>query len=166
MAWTINHLGHIAQLQGDYARAIALHERSLPLLQRNGQLMGPAHAYESRGEVALSQGDAARAKANLAESLALFQKLGDRMGMSWCLAGFAGAAALDAEPERGSRLWGAGEGWRRKIGCRIAPASRQNRERTVRLLREQLGDAQFEAAQAIGSTMSLEQAIDLAALHP
>jgi predicted ATPase/DNA-binding XRE family transcriptional regulator len=161
-AWTFNHLGQVAQLQGDYARAIELHERSLPLMQRNGQLMGQAHAYESLGEIALSQVDAARAKANLVESLTLFRRLGDRMGMSWCLAAFAGAAALDEEPERGVRLWGAGEGLRQKIGCRTAPASRLNRERTVAMLREQLGDARFDSEQRLGRAMTLDQAIEYA----
>lgn len=142
-------------------QAIALHHQSLPLLQHNGQLMGPAHAHESLGEIALSQNDAARAKAHLSESLALFQKLGDRIGVAWCLAAFAGAAALDEEPERGSRLWGASEGLRQRIGCRIAPASRLNRERIIAMLREQLGDARFEAEQTIGRMMPLEQAIDL-----
>jgi tetratricopeptide (TPR) repeat protein len=161
-AWTLNHQGHVAQLRGDSASAIALHERSLPLLRQTGQLMGPAHAYQSLGEVALSQKDAAAARAHYRESMNYFRQLGDRMGISWCLAGFAGAAALSEEPERGARLWGASEGLRQRIGCRVAPASRLNRERTDAMLREQLGDEPFEAEQMHGRAMSLEQAIEYA----
>jgi predicted ATPase/DNA-binding XRE family transcriptional regulator len=164
VGWSLNHLGHIAQLQGNHARAIALHEQSLPFLWRSGQLMGPAHAFESLGEIALSQGDASHAKENFVESLALFRRLGDKQGIAWCLAGFANAVALDEEPERAARLWGAGEGLRKRIGCRIAPASRRNRERTVAMLREQLGETEFERLAAEGRKMTLDEAVALA-LH-
>ena len=78
------------------------------------------------------------------------------MGISWCLAGLASACALDEEPERGATLWGAGEGLRERIGCRIAPASRQNREHTVTLLREQLGEVKFVRLAAEGAAMTTE----------
>jgi predicted ATPase/ribosome-binding protein aMBF1 (putative translation factor) len=162
LAWSINHLGHAAMLQGDDARAIALHEQSLPLMLEIGQLMGPAHAHESLAAIAFKRGDAAGATSHLIESLSYFRRLGDRMGIAWCLAGFAGVAALNEDPERAALLWGAGEELRQKIGCRIAPASRMNREQIVARLHEQLGEARFEAEQMKGRKMTLEQAIDYA----
>ena len=82
------------------------------------------------------------------------------MGIGWNLDGLAGALALDEEPEHGARLWGAGEALRERIGCRIASASRRNRERTVALLRDQLGEAAFARLAAEGATMTLEQAVE------
>jgi hypothetical protein len=69
---------------------------------------------------------------------------------------------LDEEPERGARLWGASEALRARIGCRIAPASRLNRERTVALLREQLGEAELARLAAAGAKMNADEAVAFA----
>jgi len=47
------------------------------------------------------------------------------------LTGLGSAAALDEEPERAARLWGAAEGLRQSIGCRPAPAARATYERAT-----------------------------------
>ncbi len=77
--------------------------------------------------------------------------------LSWCLAALAGALVLDEEPERGAVMWGASEALRNRLGCRIASASRKNRERTVAQLRDQLGQTRFEALAAEGARMSVSQ---------
>jgi hypothetical protein len=82
--------------------------------------------------------------------------------MCWCLAGLAGAAVLDEEPERAARLWGAAEALRTSIDGRVSPANRANRERLERLMAEaraQLGDAAYAAAWAEGAKLTLEQAV-------
>jgi hypothetical protein len=84
------------------------------------------------------------------------------MGIAWCLAGMAGVAAFEKKPERAARLWGAGEGLRTRIVKRIAPASRKNRERTVALLREQMGDEEFARLAGEGTTMSTDEAVAFA----
>jgi hypothetical protein len=84
------------------------------------------------------------------------------MALSWCLAMLAGVCALDEEPERGAQLWGASEALREQLGCRIAPASRLNRERTMMLLREQLGEAEFARLVAEGAKMSMDEAFEFA----
>jgi tetratricopeptide (TPR) repeat protein len=155
--WALNHLGHVAQLQGDYARATLLHKESMPLLQ-NGAL-GIAWASQSLGETALAKGNAVLAATHLAEALGLFHDLGDRAGVSWCLAGLAGAAALNEEPERAAWLWGAAEALRQSIGARHAPAARVTRERLQAAVRQQLGEATFNAKWAEGQAASVEQAI-------
>jgi tetratricopeptide (TPR) repeat protein len=166
LAWGLNHLGHVAQLQGDYDLARQRHEASLPLLQETSTInmgnLGEAWAYQGLGETALGQGEAALAAGHLQHSLALFRELGDRSGVSWCLAGLAGVAVLDEEPERGARLWGASEALRQTTGCRPAPAARATHERLMAAAREQLGNAAFDAAWAEGEKLTLEQAIKLA----
>ena len=67
--------------------------------------------------------------------------------------------ALDEEPERAARLWGAAERLRQAIGCRTAPAARATYERAMAVVRAQLGDDAFAAAWAEGQAMTLEQAI-------
>jgi len=95
----------------------------------------------------------------LAQGLTLSQTLGDQASIAWCLAGLGSAAALDEEPERAGRLWGAAERLRQAIGCRSAPAARATYERAVAAARAQLGEEAFAAAWAEGRAMSLDQAI-------
>jgi hypothetical protein len=61
-------------------------------------------------------------------------------------------------------LWGAGEALRERIGCRVAPASRRNRERTLAQLRVQLGEVEFARLAGEGTTWPLEQVV-AEALH-
>ena len=78
-------------------------------------------AYQGLGETALGQADAATARQWLSAGLQLSRELGAQIMIAWCLAGLGSAAALDEEPERAARLWGAAEHLRVTLGCRPAP---------------------------------------------
>src|SRR5204862_3442702 len=107
-------------------------------------------------------GDARAAVAHLSEALIDFRNLGDRAGVAWWLAGLAGVATLDEDPERAARLWGAAEALRLALGARPAPASRAARERLMAVTRQQVGEASFEVAWAARTNLTPEQAIELA----
>ncbi|HEX5692658.1 MAG TPA: tetratricopeptide repeat protein [Roseiflexaceae bacterium] len=163
IAWALNHLGHVAQLEGDAERATQLHNESIPLFRESASQnlgdLGMAWAFQGLGETALSTGSATAARQHLDEALALFRNLGDRMGMSWCLAGLGGVAALDEEPERAARMWGAAEALRQTIGCRPAPAARATYERLLAEVHDQLGDKAFGAAWTTGQELTLDEAL-------
>ena len=160
MGWALNHLGHAAQIQGEYERAAQLHTESLiPFDQIGPRHTGTIWAHQGLGETALAQSDVALATTHLVEALMLSRDLGDKAGTAWCLAGLAGVASLNEEPERAAWLWGAAEALRQSIGAREAPASRATHERLKNEVRIQLGEAAFNAKWAEGQTVSLEQAI-------
>jgi predicted ATPase/class 3 adenylate cyclase len=159
--WSLNHLGHAAQLHGDYERAAQLHAESLALFidlagEKNAGVMWD---WQSLGETALAQGDLVAARGWLAAALRLCDELGDPVMIAWCLAGLGSAAALDEEPERAARLWGAAERLRAALGCRPAPAARATYERAVALARAQLGEEVFAAEWEAGGALTLEQTI-------
>jgi hypothetical protein len=79
--------------------------------------------------------------------------------IAWCLAGLGSAAALDEEPERAARLWGAAEQLRAMLGCRPPPAARATYERMLAQAHAQLGEGAFAAAWAAGEALALEQAV-------
>ena len=161
IGWALNHTGHVAQIQGEYERAIALHEESLSLFLLSGPYwVGIPQAHQALGETTLAQGNAALAADHLAEALELFRDMGDRMGISWCIAGLAGVAAVNEEPERAAWLWGAAEALRQSIGARPAPAARATHERLQAEVRKQLGEVMFNAKWTEGQDASVEQAID------
>jgi tetratricopeptide (TPR) repeat protein len=168
LAWALNHRAHAAMLRGDVLKAEALLKESTDLFSQSlpqGE-WGSAWNAQSQGEIELTQGRAKQAGDYFMRSLAMLDRMGDKMGISWCLCGLAGAAALNEEPERGAKLWGAGEALREQIGCRIAPASRTNRERTTALLKTQLGEAEFAQLAAEGAAWLLEEAVEAALQTP
>ena len=160
LGWSLNHLGHAAQLRQEYGRAEQLHQKTLAVfIERLGdKSTGVMWAYQGLGETALGQGDPATARKWLSADLRLCSELGTRMMAAWCLAGLGSAAALNQEPERAARLWGAAEQLRTALGCRPAPGARAIYERLLMLARAQLGEDALTAAWAAGRAMSLEQA--------
>jgi predicted ATPase/DNA-binding XRE family transcriptional regulator len=162
VGWVLNHLGHIAQIQGQYTRAMRLHEESISQFREVEELyrdLGFVWGYESLGETALAEGKAAIAARHLMNALGLSQDGGFQAETAWCLAGLAGVAALNEEPERAAWLWGAAEALRQSIGARIAPAARATHERLKADVRKHLGEAMFNAKWAEGQAASLEEAI-------
>jgi non-specific serine/threonine protein kinase len=159
-AWAFNHLGHIAQVRGEYARATRLHDESMLLFRQVGaETLGPIWGLQSLGETALAEGKSALASDHFIHALEISRSGGFRAETAWCLAGLAGVAALDEEPERAAWLWGAAEALRKLIGTREAPASHATHERLKNQVRKQLGEAAFQAKWAEGQAASIEQAI-------
>lgn len=161
IAWSLNHLGHAAQLRREYARAEQLHQQSLTVFhERLGERStGVMWAYQGLGEAALGQNDSATARQWLGSGLQLSRELGARIITAWCLLGLGSASALDEAPERAARLWGAAERERATLGCRPAPAARATYGRLRAQARAQLGEDVFAAAWAAGQSLLLEQAI-------
>ncbi len=158
--WALNHLGHTAQLEGDFERATQLHEESLALFRIIGtEVPNLAWDLQSLGECALGLGNSRLASTRLAEALGMFHGYGYRPGVAWCLAGLAGVAALERQPQRAAQLWGASESLRTSIGARPAPAARATRERLLAAVREQLGEMEFAAEWARGQALTVEEAI-------
>jgi tetratricopeptide (TPR) repeat protein len=105
VAWTLNHLGHAAQLHGDYQRAAELHQESLAIFRSLVyQNIGLSWAYHSLGETTLGMGRLDEAARWLAQGLTISQTLSDQASIPWCLAGLGSVPALDEEPERAARL--------------------------------------------------------------
>jgi two-component system cell cycle sensor histidine kinase/response regulator CckA len=160
--WSLDHLGHAAQLRKEYGRAEQLHRESLELfVERLGDKgIGVMWAYQGLGEVAIGQGDGAGARKWLRMGLRLSSEQGTRILLAWCLAGLGGAAALSEDAEQAARLWGAAAQLRAALGCRPAPATRASYERLLARARAQLGEVAFAAAWDAGAALSLRAATD------
>jgi PAS domain S-box-containing protein len=161
IGWSLNHMGHAAELRRDYDRAEQLHQQTLVVfIERLGdRSTGVMWAYQGLGETALGQGNAAAARQWLRAGLQLSRDLGARIMIAWWIAGLGSAAALGEVPEHAARLWGAAEHLRVLLGCRTPPAARVTYEYLLAQVRAQLGDTAFAAAWAAGEALPLEQAI-------
>jgi non-specific serine/threonine protein kinase len=111
------------------------------------------------GAIAIREGDYARAKAWYTECLLFDQQIGVRTQLAECLIGFAGIANAEKHFERAARLLGAAEA---EVEARPVPLDEIDRaelKRLTTILREELGDAEFETLHAKGRAMTTEQAI-------
>jgi tetratricopeptide (TPR) repeat protein len=86
-AWSLELLGMIAWVMGDYPRATVHNEESLALYRELGDRRGMASVLHQLGDVAREQGDYARATELFAESRGLYLELNDSWGIA---AGFLG----------------------------------------------------------------------------
>jgi predicted ATPase/class 3 adenylate cyclase len=159
--WTLNHLGHAAQLRGDFALAMHLHRESLNCFTPSFHAAA-LWAYHGLGESALGLGELEEAASWLAQALDVSRVADDLSGRAWCLASFGSLAALSGRPERAATLWGAAELLRTRIGARTAPAVRATYERAQAIARGQLDAETFAAAWAAGERLSPEQAYSYA----
>jgi non-specific serine/threonine protein kinase len=96
--------GWIEQFQGDYERAISLHEEGLTLFRELGDTRGIATSLVNLGFAVLHQGDKDRAAALRQEVEALRDEPLDRFTLAW-LTMFLGLAALyEGDYERSGAL--------------------------------------------------------------
>jgi tetratricopeptide (TPR) repeat protein len=100
----LNGAGVLAETQGDYARAQALHEGCLALCRELGDERGSANSLSNLGNVARRQGDYARARALHEEGLALRRALGDKNGLAGSLANLGNAADEQGDYARARAL--------------------------------------------------------------
>jgi tetratricopeptide (TPR) repeat protein len=160
LGWTLNHLGHVAQQEGDYDKAMQFHTQCWSIFRTwDNYDLGAAEALHCLGETGLAQGDTPFATTHLTRALVIAQESGYLIGVAWCLSGLAGAAALEERPERAAFLWGAAKHLRLRLGSREGPATHAVHERLMERAREQLGEKAFAAAVSNGSALTMEEAI-------
>jgi tetratricopeptide (TPR) repeat protein len=170
VAITLNNLGLVAHLQGDYTSAGSLYAESLALKRELGDKRGIAITLCNLGLVAHEQGDNASASIHFEESLILRRDLGDKWGIALSLAGLgAVAVALGSVDNvsgsgisRGVRLLGFVEALLESIGGVLETEDRLPFDCAVVSARALLGANEFERLWAQGHTMTLEQALEYA----
>jgi non-specific serine/threonine protein kinase len=164
--------GELAIRQGVHAQATILLEESLALRRELGDLWGIAGALGSLGWVALLQRDFSRMRKLLGESLAIRLDLGERGGLAWCLEKLAEAIVIQAQPlpvqrrrqefMRAVRVLGAAQALRQSVNSVIDPADQPAYDHLLNSLRDSLGEALFDEAQAAGAALPVQSAIDQA----
>jgi len=100
--------------------------------------------------------------------MAAHQAVQNVTGTAECLIGFAAIALIQGLPKAGARLLGASEaiGGQRVAAASVWHVTRMEFEKNLELARIRLTEAEFQAEQAVGGAMSLEQAVDYALKIP
>jgi predicted ATPase/class 3 adenylate cyclase len=115
-AAALDGAGVLAETQGDYDRAEALHRESLALSRERGDQTGTARALGNLGVVAFDRGDDDQAAALLEESLALAREVGDQLLVATALNDLGIVAHKRRDLERAELLYQESLALRRRIG--------------------------------------------------
>jgi ATP/maltotriose-dependent transcriptional regulator MalT len=155
----LNNRARLAYYRGDHAAAQDLHEQALAVGREAGDAWAVAICLGDLGDVYRARGDASAACRQYEESLAAWRELGDLRGVAQCLEGFAGLA-VEAQPTRAARLFGAASAVRELICEPCSPVRRVDLDGMLNRLRAALSPERFAAAWSEGRAMTPEDAIE------
>jgi hypothetical protein len=164
-AVTLNDLGERARSREEYVHAETYYAESLTLFRELGNRAGIAMVLENLGYVRLWQGDAIQAAVYFREGLAANWETERKDQSAIGIAGMAGVATAQGQPEWAARLLGAADTLITASAMRLASADRGDYERIIAATRTQLGEEAFAVAWEAGRAMTLEQAIAEALEH-
>jgi non-specific serine/threonine protein kinase len=153
------NMAQIALAQGDADRA-AHHVAEAVRHQRDlGYTWALGDTLRILGDVAHERGDYTAALTAYRESVMLTHDHGDRRFLTNALAGIAGVAAAQRQPERAARLYSATAVLRDQLGLGTESWQRTRHERAITAARESLPPDIFATAWATGETLPLDQTV-------
>ena len=103
-AYLLQIAGILAMVQGDYDRAVALHEEGMSVYREVGHKKGVSASLRELGFVAYEQGDYERAVRLHEQSLALAREFGTTFGIAWSLRALADAVRGQGDLGRATTL--------------------------------------------------------------
>jgi predicted ATPase/DNA-binding CsgD family transcriptional regulator len=154
-----NAIGEHARLSGDYARARSAYEQSLAIAEATGDARRQYYVLYNLAFVAQREGDHREALRAIRQSLALCQDLGVPTDVMQELLALAGSLGALGEPLRAAYLFGAAHAFLNRSGTPIDPGDQPEHDRNMAFVRDQLGNAAFEAAWTEGQALTFDQAV-------
>lgn len=159
IAMLLNFSGDLARCEQTYARAKHAYEESIFLLRDLDAECQLASVLHNLGHTCLHLDNVDRARDLFDESMALQQAQHNTPGIGECLIGFAGLAISEELPAAGARLLAAAVALGGERVTTAWEATRLEYEEYLQRARAGLTEETFQAEQAAGRTLSLEQAV-------
>jgi non-specific serine/threonine protein kinase len=163
LALALNNLGDHALTVGEYQRAEPLFAESLSILVARGDTANVARSLFNLGAVDLMLGRVDHADERLRASLDASREAGDQEDLCWGLLGLAAVAAARDEAEKAALLLGAATSVLARMGADFKPFERQLHRDTEGRVVELLGRESYESARVRGGSLSLDDAVGVAA---
>jgi len=163
IALTLNYMGDLARSERQVVQAHSTYEESLSILRELGATNEVPATLHNLAYVCLYQGDIERAHALFYESLEAQRAQTNHDGILEGLRGYAALASATGLAAESARLYAAAFANGRGVdSASLWPLEKLEYERYIGLARAKLSDAEFEAEQAKGRILSMEQAITYA----
>jgi predicted ATPase/class 3 adenylate cyclase/Tfp pilus assembly protein PilF len=150
-AKALSAAGNLTSMQGDYASARSLLEKSLHLYEEIGDKYGITYLLNSLANKALEQGDYASARLQLEESLHLCREIGDKHGIADALSTLANMAARHGDYTSARSLYGEGLALLREFG----------NKRNIALSLSCLGYVALQQGEYVSARSLLEEGLAL-----
>jgi non-specific serine/threonine protein kinase len=153
-------MGDLARSERQFVQAHSTYEESLSILCELGAAHEIPATLHNLAYVCLYQGDLERAHALFFESLEAQRALGNQAGVLEGLLGFAALASKTGLAAESARLYAAAvANGRGGDSASLWALEKLEYEQYIELARAKLSEAEFEAEQAEGRALSMEQAI-------
>jgi predicted ATPase/DNA-binding SARP family transcriptional activator len=164
LGYILAHYGAVLCVDGDVARACALHEETLQIASslEDENLRAEAH-YDLAMDV-MSAGDLASAESHLAVAVRLYRTMGHLDGLARCLGALSALALKRGHGRLAARLIGATAGARDRVGLTPWPAVTEAERRTVKQAEALLPGSEFAAQASCGRGLTVEDALAQARL--
>jgi non-specific serine/threonine protein kinase len=155
-------LAYLALVHGNYADARSQLEEILHFYRQEHLNFFKDIPLWLLGVIAVREGEYTRAKEWYTECLLFDQQMGSPRQFAECFIGFAGIAHAGQSFERAAQLLGVAETNAAERTNPVESIDQIELKRLTAILREELGDAEFDALSARGRLMTMEQAIEYA----
>jgi predicted ATPase/DNA-binding SARP family transcriptional activator len=162
LAGTWIRLGELSRHEGDYVQAEECLEISMKVSRDLGMKERISYNLYFLGLLALHQNDYSSAVERFREYFNFDRVLEKEISLCRFLTGMSAVAGGTNQPKRCAKLFGAAQ-WiiESTSDFRMDQLDRAEFDRHIQIARDQLGNVTFEALSKEGSTMTMEQAVEL-----
>lgn len=162
VAISLENLGMAALFGGEVGAAQAYFAEALVSFEALGEAPSVARAVWGLGQVARARGDNRAARAHFKRALGLARETENTWAYPYLMEAFGALSADAADGERAARLLSGAAHWRQVQGEPLPSGPmRAVFEAQCQSVREQLGEACFEAHWTLGAAMPLEALLEL-----
>jgi predicted ATPase/transcriptional regulator with XRE-family HTH domain/Tfp pilus assembly protein PilF len=162
IASTYLRLGDLERLAGEYERAFEFYQRAREIFEELELKLEIASAHHKLGYIYQQRCEFWQARKMFIRALELQAEMGNKQGIIECLAGLAGLAATNRQPDLAAQLFGAAQALKQATGLPLAPADQAAWGQYENQARQQLAPAEFDRYWQQGFFMPNSQAVTIA----
>ena len=160
VAHALMKIGLVAAAERNYERAEELFSECLRMQRATGNIGSSHYSLVNLGAVAHRRGEYKLALTRFNEALDVLDSIPNKSSLAKTLEDLAATIAALGDPSRGARLLGAADALRRTIRFPVFPSERAEYEAEVAEIRATLGDESFNVQWQIGTSITLERALE------
>jgi len=159
---TMFGFGNLYMAQRDFEKSREKYKIAMQTMQELGSMRNVSMIKSDLAHILRYEGKYTEAISAYRETIKDWQRLGHRAAIAHQLECMAFIYKAMEQPGKAARLFGAAESLRQKIGIDMTAQEREDYEKEVKNLKENMDEEEFTSLWAKGRSMSVEEAIALA----